>query len=174
MGIDLGTVLITLALGFTGNPLSLNPTFSIGGVDSRVTNILSNVGGLLGTPRGLDGSHNFIETDGSLTRDDLYVTGNAWDMNMTKFLEVYSWGGVGSALTFEDIGDISAMRWKEAESTNPWFWYGPLTGYLPRTGGHALTARTMSNYSGGSLEGVISETLLLCQGVCCTEVGADE
>lgn len=161
MNIDLGTVLITLGLVFTGDPLSLNPEFSIGGIDSRVTNILDNLGGLIGTPRGLEGSHNFIETDGSLTRDDLYVTGDAWNMNMTKFIQVYNWGGVEAPLTFDDVGDISAMRWEEAVATNPWFWYGPLTGYLPRTGGYALTARTMSNYSDGGSEGVIGGSL--CQ-----------
>ncbi|KAK6216308.1 hypothetical protein LQW54_003699 [Pestalotiopsis sp. IQ-011] len=158
MDIDLGTVLITLALVFTGSPLSLNPQFSIGGADARVADLLLD-GILLGPPRGLDGSHNFIETDGSLTRDDLYVTGNAWDMNMTKFLEVYRWGGVDSPLTSDDVGDIAAARWQEAVATNPYFWYGPLTGYLPRTGGFALTARTMSNYSEGSLQGVITKDM---------------
>lgn len=160
MDIDLGTVLITLALVFTGSLLSLNPQFSIGGADARVADLLLD-GILFGPPRGLDGSHNFIETDGSLTRDDLYVTGNAWDMNMTKFLEVYRWGGVDSPLRFDDVGDIAAARWQEAVATNPYFWYGPLTGYLPRTGGFALTARTMSNYSEGSLEGVISKSKIL-------------
>ncbi|KAF7534854.1 heme-thiolate peroxidase [Neopestalotiopsis clavispora] len=159
MDIDLAVVLITLALVFTGDPVSLDPKFSIGGVDARVSDLLILDGILLGEPRGLDGSHNFIETDGSLTRDDLYVTGNAWDMNMTKFLEVYAWGGVGVPLTFDDIGDIAAARWQEAVATNPYFWYGPLTGYLPRTGGFALTARTMSNYSEGSLEGVITKDM---------------
>ncbi|ETS87214.1 hypothetical protein PFICI_01042 [Pestalotiopsis fici W106-1] len=160
MNIDLAVVLITLALVFTGNPASLDPQFSIGGVDPRVTNLVDGVL-LLGEPRGLDGSHNFIETDGSLTRDDLYVTGNAWDMNMTKFLEVYLWGanGVDSPLTFDDVGDISAARWQEGVATNPYFWYGPLTGYLPRTGGYALTSRTMSNYSEGSLDGVITKAM---------------
>jgi hypothetical protein len=168
MDIDLAVVLITLAVVFTGDPVSLDPKFSIGGVDARVSDLLLLDGILLGEPRGLDGSHNFIETDGSLTRDDLYVTGNAWDMNMTKFLEVYAWGGGGvdEPLTFDDVGDIAAARWQEAVATNPYFWYGPLTGYLPRTGGFALTARTMSNYSEGSLDGIISKftsSLLTCQ-----------
>lgn len=166
MDTDLAVVLITLALVFTGDPVSLDPKFSIGGVDARVSDLLLLDGILLGEPRGLDGSHNFIETDGSLTRDDLYVTGNAWDMNMTKFLEVYAWGGVGAPLTFDDVGDVAAARWQEAVATNPYFWYGPLTGYLPRTGGFALTARTMSNYSEGSLDGIISKfssSLLACQ-----------
>ncbi|KAI1858997.1 hypothetical protein JX265_004604 [Neoarthrinium moseri] len=127
MNIDLGTVLVTLALVFTGNPLSINPTFSIGGIDRRVNNIAGNLGGLIGTPRGLDGSHNFIETDGSLTRDDLYVTGNAWDMNMTKFLEVYRWGG-NEALTFDDVviddtSTESGMEYKRGWERIPENWY---------------------------------------------------
>lgn len=85
-------------------------------------------------------------------------------MNLTKFLPGYNWNGVETPLTFGDIEDISAMRWRESEATNLWFWYGPLTGYLPRTGGYALTVRTMSNYSNGDLEatiGILEDTRLI-------------
>lgn len=48
MGVDLATVLAVMGTVWGGNPLSLNPSFSIGGKDDRVNNLLDNLGGLLG------------------------------------------------------------------------------------------------------------------------------
>lgn len=39
---------------------------------SNPVGLLDNLGGLLGTPRGLSGTHNTFEVDGSPTRNDLY------------------------------------------------------------------------------------------------------
>ncbi|GAT25048.1 oxidase [Aspergillus luchuensis] len=48
MGVDLATVLALMGTVWTGNPLSLDPSFSIGGRDIGVNNLLGNLGGLLG------------------------------------------------------------------------------------------------------------------------------
>ena len=48
MGVDLGGVLAVMGTVFVGNPLSLDPGFSIGGESSAVSNLLGNVFGLLG------------------------------------------------------------------------------------------------------------------------------
>lgn len=48
MGIELATVLGVMGTVWTGNPLSLNPGFSIGGPNSETDNLLDNLGGLLG------------------------------------------------------------------------------------------------------------------------------
>lgn len=48
MGVDLATVLAVMGTVWGGNPLSLDPSFSIGGKDTGVENLLSNLGGLLG------------------------------------------------------------------------------------------------------------------------------
>jgi hypothetical protein len=48
MGIDLGTVLALMGTVWTGDPVSLDPSFSIGGRDTGVNNLLNNVGGVLG------------------------------------------------------------------------------------------------------------------------------
>jgi hypothetical protein len=45
MGVDLATILAVLGAVWAGDPVSLNPSFSIGGPDARVQNI---AGGLLG------------------------------------------------------------------------------------------------------------------------------
>jgi hypothetical protein len=48
MGLDLAGALAIMGTVFVGNPLSLNPGFSIGGESTAVYNILGNVLGLAG------------------------------------------------------------------------------------------------------------------------------
>lgn len=48
MSVELVTVLAVMATVGVGNPLSLNPSFSIGGETPKVTNLLGNVLGLAG------------------------------------------------------------------------------------------------------------------------------
>jgi hypothetical protein len=48
MGIDITTVLAVMSTVFSGNPLSLNPGFSIGGATPKSSNLLGNLFGLLG------------------------------------------------------------------------------------------------------------------------------
>jgi hypothetical protein len=48
MGVDLATVLAIMGTVWTGDPLSLDPSFSIGGRDTGVNNLLNNLGGILG------------------------------------------------------------------------------------------------------------------------------
>ncbi|KAG9966458.1 Cloroperoxidase, partial [Aureobasidium melanogenum] len=146
MGIKLITVLAVMGTVGVGNPLSLNPGFSIGGKSQKSNNILGNLLGLLGTPRGLNGAHNWIESDSSNTRDDLYVTGDASTMNMTLFLEAYNSSDDG-VLTMDDIGARAAKRFQESISTNPNFYYGPYTGMIARNAGYAFTGRILSNHT---------------------------
>lgn len=47
MGVDLATVLAVMGTIWTGDPLSLDPSFSIGGRDPGVNNLLGDLGGLL-------------------------------------------------------------------------------------------------------------------------------
>ncbi|KAI1328540.1 oxidase [Xylariaceae sp. FL0255] len=145
MGIELITILAVMGTVGVGNPLALNPGFSIGGQSSKSSNILSNLLGLLGTPRGLDGSHNWIEADSSNTRDDLYVTGNAWTMNMTLFMEAYN--SLNPATTMDDLGARASQRFSESVATNPYFYYGPYTGMIARNAGYAFAGRILSNHS---------------------------
>jgi hypothetical protein len=48
MGLDLATLLSIMGTVGVGNPLSLNPGFSIGGESEKASNILGNLFGLLG------------------------------------------------------------------------------------------------------------------------------
>lgn len=48
MGIELVTLIAVMGTVYSGNPLSLDPGFSIGGESSKVGNILGDLFGLLG------------------------------------------------------------------------------------------------------------------------------
>ncbi|KAI1812849.1 Chloroperoxidase [Poronia punctata] len=146
MGIDLITILAVLGTVYVGNPLSLNPGFSIGGEAKRGNNILGNLLGLLGKPRGLDGSHNIIEGDSSATRNDLYQTGNAHTMNMTLFQAMLD-STDKDYLTMDDLGQRAADRFHESIATNPTFYYGPYTGLIARNAGYVFLGRFLSNHT---------------------------
>lgn len=72
MALDLATFLAVYETVFDGNPLSLDPGYSIGGPTADSSNILGNLFGSVGAPQGLSGSHNKYEADTSPTRGDLY------------------------------------------------------------------------------------------------------
>jgi hypothetical protein len=48
MGLDLATIIAAMGVTGTGNPLSLKPSFSIGGEDAKVQGLLGNLLGLTG------------------------------------------------------------------------------------------------------------------------------
>ncbi|CAI7597002.1 unnamed protein product [Penicillium pancosmium] len=157
MGVDLATILAIMGTVWTGDPLSLDPSFSIGGRDTGVNNLLNNLGGLLGDPQGLIGSHNFIEADSSNTRDDLYVTGNSHTLNMEKFM---TWYNMSTDGTFDMnlMGERAKNRFHETIQTNPNFYYGPVTGLIARNAGYLFSARMFRNHSRENPEGVLTKS----------------
>lgn len=169
MGLDLGGILATMGTVWVGNPLSLTPGFSIGGYTSESENILDNLFGLLGTPRGLVGSHNFIESDSSNTRDDLYMTGDSSTMNLTKFIELYNMSSdpIGS-YDMNLLADRASIRFKQTEATNPDFYYGPLTGMIARNAGYIFAGRLFANHSWENPAGVLSKKHILKTPLSCS------
>ncbi|KAL1998501.1 hypothetical protein VTN02DRAFT_6056 [Thermoascus thermophilus] len=159
MGIDLATVLGIMGTVWTGNPLSLDPSFSIGGQSPAVNNLLDNAFGLLGTPQGLVGSHNFIEADSSNTRDDLYVTGNNYRMNMDKFMEWYNMAENGT-FSMDLMAKRAKIRMDQSKQTNPNFYYGPVTGLISRNAGYIFPGRFFRNYSLENPEGVLTKEIV--------------
>ncbi|OOQ83922.1 oxidase [Penicillium brasilianum] len=157
MGIDLATVLAIMGTVWTGDPLSLDPGFSIGGRDTGVNNILGNLGGLLGDPQGLTGSHNFIEADSSNTRDDLYVTGNNYALNMEKFMSWYNMS-VDGIFDMNLMAKRAKLRFEETIQTNPNFYYGPVTGLIARNAGYIFPGRLFRNHSLENPEGILTKS----------------
>ncbi|KAI1291652.1 Chloroperoxidase [Xylaria venustula] len=146
MSIDLVGILAGVATVYVGTPLSLNPGFSIGGISLKTENALGNLFGLLGKPRGLDGTHNTIESDSSATRNDLYNTGNAHTMNMTLFQKMLE-SCNDEYITMDDLADWAVERFYDSIATNPTFYYGPYTGTIARNAGYAFMGRFLSNHT---------------------------
>ncbi|KAL1587622.1 hypothetical protein WHR41_03651 [Cladosporium halotolerans] len=161
MGIELALVLAIMGVVWTGNPISLDPSFSIGGNSTAVWNALDNLQGVLGTPQGIDHSHNFLEADASPTRNDLYATGDAWTMNMTRFEQLYNTVPAEEDFSFDVLAKWSADRWHESVETNPYFYYGPFTGMIARNAGFFFIGRLMANHtSGDNTEGKLTHNVL--------------
>ncbi|KAH7197292.1 Chloroperoxidase [Fusarium flagelliforme] len=160
MGIDLATVLATLSTVYVGNPLSLNPGFSIGGAPKGLDNILGNLAGLLGKPRGLDGSHNVIEGDASNTRADLYVTGDPSTMDMELFQSFYDMASDEGTYDFDTFTERAKIRFHQSINTNPNFYYGPVTGMVIRNAAYFFTSRMLSNHTKGSSEDIMDRETL--------------
>ncbi|KAG0650752.1 Dothistromin biosynthesis peroxidase dotB [Hyphodiscus hymeniophilus] len=156
MGLDLGPILAIMGTVFVGDPLSLSPSFSIGGETSAVSNLLFNGLGLLGTPRGLIGSHNILESDSSITRNDLYVTGDAWTLDLSKFESWYAASNstVGD-YNMDVMAEVAATKFQETVETNPNFYFGPFTGMVARNAGFAFAGRLFANHSVENQEGVL-------------------
>lgn len=158
-GVDLATVLALISVLFVGNPLSVKPSYSIGGPTPEVENLLDNLGGLLGTPEGLDHSHNIIESDASPTRDDLYQTGDAWTLSMDAFTELYE-SIESDALTRDEMAAHAIRRFNNSIANNPYFWNGPVTNVMMRPVGYVLANDVLSNHTDDNPDETLSKNVL--------------
>jgi hypothetical protein len=151
MDIGLATVLSTMGTVWTGDPLSLSPGFSIDGYHPKVMNLLGNLLGLLGKPRGVSvvlvigsllvirwrrwwsarfherltdqqaqiaRSHGWLESDASLTRDDLYVTGDASTMSLERFEKLNNRADEDGIISEDAILEHSVDALQECIATN--------------------------------------------------------
>lgn len=159
MGIDLALILAVMGVVWTGDPISLDPSFSIGGNSTAVWNALDNVQGVLSTPQGISHSHNFLEADASPTRNDLYLTDDAWTMNMTRFQQLYDTVPSEESFSFDVLSKWSAARFNESVQTNKYFYYGPFTGMIARNAGYFFVGRLFANHSEETTEGTLSEQI---------------
>ncbi|KAJ4413762.1 hypothetical protein N0V82_008351 [Gnomoniopsis sp. IMI 355080] len=158
-GVDLATVLGLISVLFVGDPLSTNPGYSIGGPTAKVKNLLNNLGGLLGTPEGLDHSHNIIESDASSTRLDLYQTGDAATMHLDLFIELYE-SIEGDALTRDELADHAIRRFNHSIANNPYFWNGPVTNIMMRPVGYVLPNDILANHTDDNPDETVSKNVL--------------
>jgi hypothetical protein len=156
MSVELITFLAVMGVVWTGDPISLDPSFSIGGKDARVQNLLGNLMGTLNEPEGLDNSHNWIETDASPTRNDLFVTGDPVTMNVTLFEEMYA-----ALVDVPDQDTAMAMlaqkRFNDSVQTNPNFYWGPFSGTISGNAGYFFALRLLSNHTHEHPDGIISK-----------------
>lgn len=159
MALDLATFLAVFGTIFDGNPISLTPGYSIGGVSSRAQNILGNGLGLLGEPQGLIGSHNKYESDTSPTRGDMYVFGEAYTVQVPfaeEYLAAIPEQPVGADQLYEDLFPFRQKRFNDSLYGNPDFFFSPFGGILVAPAGFNFPARMMSNKSEEFPEGWLS------------------
>lgn len=151
MGVDLSTVLAVYGAAVDGNLVS----WSIGGPDSRVSIPLN----LLGQPQGISGSHNKYEGDASPTRGDLYVTGNDYDLVLSRFQELYDAGKAKDEYDLQLLTDQRHNKFQESVHTNPYFFNAPFAGVIAQPAAWAFIYRFMANkseeYPSGRLDGEI-------------------
>ncbi|KAF8860756.1 hypothetical protein BDZ45DRAFT_703680 [Acephala macrosclerotiorum] len=149
MGKDISTILAVYGTVFGGNIVSLNPS---GGYSSSANpeNLLDNLGGLLGEPRGLSGTHNIFEVDGSNTRGDLYdPIGNNNDVNMTYFTRLFN--------NLDVMMDFAVERFLQDISYNPNFVYLPWSGWFVRNAAILFSGRLFVNCSEEYPDGILGK-----------------
>lgn len=75
-------------------------------------------------------------------------------MNLTKFETLYDMipENSGEFFTLDVMADFAAIRWNESISTNPYFYYGPVSGMLARNTGYCFIGNLFANYSSGKQE----------------------
>lgn len=142
-----------------GNPLSLNPGWSIGGPPTQGQNLLGNLFGILGAPQGLIGSHNKYEGDTSPTRGDLFVYGNSWKVQINQFQEMFDLQPDKATANY-DIGVMSQLRqmtFERSVNTNPYFFYGPFVGMAVSNAAQSFIFRFMANHTAEYPEGILDQ-----------------
>jgi len=147
-----------------GNPLSLNPGWSIGGPPQNAdeNNLLGNLAGLLGKPDGISGSHNKYETDTSPTRGDLYQKGNDYKLQLDQFETLFNLQPDAATANY-DMSVLAQERkitFERSINENPYFFYGPFTGMAVSQAAHTFIYRFMSNKSAENPEGVLNQDVL--------------
>ena len=122
MSSDLSGFLTVLGGALDGDGL----TWSIGG-PSKANSGLS-LGGLLGVPQGISGSHNKYECDVSPTRGDLYLAGDDFTLQMEQYKAMYDMGQAnGDDYTLELLQEFRSQRFDHSVQNNPYFFNGMIS-----------------------------------------------
>jgi hypothetical protein len=152
MGADLAAFLAVYGAAVSGNLVS----WSMGGPDPRVSIPLN----LLGQPQGISGSHNKYETDASPTRGDLYVYGQAYDLILSRFQNLYDRGKADDNYDLPLLTELRYDQFQESIDTNPYFFNSAFAGLLVQPAAYSFIYRFMSNKSAEYPEGKLDgETL---------------
>lgn len=146
-----------------GNPLSLNPGLSIGGIPPlQDQNLLGNLLGLLGTPDGLTGSHNKYETDTSPTRGDLYQYGNDYLLQVSQFETMFDLQPDPATANYDMavMAQLRKITFERSIANNPYFYYGVFTGMEVSNAAHSFIYRFFANHTIAHPEGILNQDLL--------------
>nr|ADN06227.1 oxidase-like protein [Passalora arachidicola] len=117
--------------------------FSIGGPPPAS---LLPATGLVGRPQGMSNTHNRFESDQSITRDDLYQTGNAVTLNMNLFKDLLNSPLPRGWYDIDVLGNHQVKRFQYSKANNPYFFKGLNTAFIPEATS-ALVAYLFSNHT---------------------------
>ncbi|MCJ1441811.1 MAG: hypothetical protein MMC23_002303 [Stictis urceolatum] len=122
---------------------------------------LVNLGGLLGEPMGLSGSHNKYEGDVSPTRGDLFQYGNDYLVQLNQFKALYEAGQInGDNVDIPVLNQRRSERFDESVNENPYFFNAPFSGVVASPAAWSFVYRFMANKSAEYPEGKLDgETL---------------
>jgi hypothetical protein len=75
-------------------------------------------------------------------------------LNLANFETLYDMvpEGSGEFFTLDVLIDFAARRFNESNSTNPYFYYGPISGTVARNTGSCFVGNLFANYSSGKPE----------------------
>lgn len=155
MAVDLGGFLSAYSVLFDGDLLTQEWSIGQGQAD------LTNLGGLLGEPEGLTGSHNKYESDSSPMRVDSYqFCGDNCQLQLPQYQQYYDFykGTPDAEVTysFQNITDFRNTRFQQSIAENPYFFYGPFTGLIVSQAAFTFIPAFMSNHSAEYPNGILS------------------
>jgi len=158
MGADLATFLAIYGAIFDGDLTS----YSIGGPSPS----LPLVGGLLGQPQGLSGSHNKYESDVSPVYGDLYQYGDN-ELQLSQFKGLYELGQAnGDRVDLDVLTKWRVQRFQQSVDENPYMFVAPFSGAVVSSAAYTFVYRFMANKTAEEPEGILDgETLKSFYGV---------
>ncbi|EOD48621.1 putative oxidase protein [Neofusicoccum parvum] len=162
MALDLAAFLAIYGTVFDGNPVSLNPGYSIGGWSPRSQNILGNGLGLLGQPEGLSGSHNKYESDSSPTRGDMYLFGDAFRVQVPQaqqYVDNTPTDPISAPDWYDSLFEYRISRFDDSINRNGHFFFSPFAGVLVAPAGYSFPPAMMSNHSAEYPEGYMTKEI---------------
>ncbi|CAJ2509352.1 Uu.00g143780.m01.CDS01 [Anthostomella pinea] len=149
MGIDLATFLAIYGAVLDGDLTS----YSIGG---PVPSLLK-LGGLLGEPQGLSGSHNKYEGDASPVHGDF---GNNLPQ-VSQFTALYELGQANSdSIDLELLTQFRVQRFSDSISQNPYFFSAPFSGLIVSNAAYTFIYRFMANKTAENPQGILNGEIL--------------
>ncbi|KAJ7863621.1 Chloroperoxidase [Mycena olivaceomarginata] len=122
--------------------------FSIGGPPGGI------LGGILGAPTGLSGTHNQFESDSSPTRCDLYECGDNYSLQPDAFqglLDIIEQNPDPSR-NLDIIIQHRVARLQHSKANNPYFFYGPIEMLVSNLAA-VLIGGAMTNHSAADPDG---------------------
>lgn len=83
-------------------------------------------------------------------------------MNLTNFETMYDMisAEANKTKTLDVMIEFAAVRWDQSISTNPYFYYGPVTGMLARNAGYCFIGNLFANHTKENPTGALTPDIL--------------